>query len=1157
MQKLASTMIDHLDALTEEYARRLQDIGGYADLSEQDRLERARRSLKRIVMCLRTGNIADFTAFVRDDADKRLREGFTSDYLLKALTALESTILPLVDEVETAKFLWRALAQARGIASQRVIDDLRASEHRFRQIVDRSPVGIFRTTSDGTIIEANPAFMRIVGYESLKAINRVGVPSLYEDPADREKLLAALERGTVADYETRFQQPDGVVIPVSITVRTISDGDGKSHFLDGIIEDITERKEAEEALRDAELEKATILDSVSEHVIYQDLEHRILWPNRAACESVDATREELTGRYCYEVWAGRDDRCPYCPVAEAVAAGRPQQIEKKTPDGRAWFIRGYPVRDADGNITGGIEVTQEITARKEAQEALRESEMLFRSVVENAPTGIFIVDENYQFVYGNDELSRILGYTPEEIIGMDFRQVLDEESKQIVADRYLRRQRGEEIPSRYELSVIRKDGEKRRLEMSAVLIQHSAGNPRTVAQVMDITERKQAQRKLAELLEHRGQQVQLTTEIAQDIATAPALEKIYERVVTLVKERFGYYHVQIFRYDPGIDAMRVVEGYGDVGESMKAARHSLPYGEGVVGAAAARGEPVLASDVTEDPYWRPHPDLPKTEGELAVPIKLRDAVLGVLDVQSDKAGALTEEDQVVLLGLAGQIASAIQSTRLREGMEENLRELERLTRTMSREGWKDFRHEVESVGYMFNRSNVIPADDIWVPEMERLGEQEAFIPPTSDDGATAVAPLSIRGEIIGALGVQTDPQQPLSSEDLMLVESVSEQVALALESTRLFEQTQAARAEAETLYDVTRSLMSAGESEEMLEAIAGPAFEAGATTATLAYVESDDEGQPDWAVGVARKGVVTEQAPPLGERYRLSDSPMGQLLIAEPDYPHLIADIHEAMEQQVPQAITGAMVLIPLRLGGRWVGLVTLSWPEPHTFSEYERRLYEAVGPQLATSIENRRLFERTQEALEKLEATNRLYLRERWEKFVPSRAAPFYERARGDLPSLADTLPPSVERAMAQQELVTQQSEDGEGELIAPLTLRGEVIGALGLQRHHGAAPDDARKPKEDRQWSDEEMALIESVAEQLALAVESARLLEETQRRAQRDRLVADITAKVRASSDVETIMRTAVRELGAALDTDRARVQLGAAGTKTSSSKETGDN
>ena len=124
---------------------------------------------------------------------------------------------------------------------------------------------------------------------------------------------------------------------------------------------------------------------------------------------------------------------------------------------------------------------------------MRESEERFRSIVENSQAGIMILDDAYHFIYVNDELCRISGYSRKELIGQDFRQFLDEESKQLVADRYIRRQRGEKVSPRYEFNFVRKDGRKRRVEISSAVIKDSAGEVRTVAQILDITERKQAE----------------------------------------------------------------------------------------------------------------------------------------------------------------------------------------------------------------------------------------------------------------------------------------------------------------------------------------------------------------------------------------------------------------------------------------------------------------------------------------------------------------------------------------------------------------------------------------------------------------------------------------------------------------------------------------
>jgi PAS domain S-box-containing protein len=135
-------------------------------------------------------------------------------------------------------------------------------------------------------------------------------------------------------------------------------------------------------------------------------------------------------------------------------------------------------------------------AHRQVEQALRESEERFRSVVDNSPTGIFLVDNAYKFIYANDKLYRILAYSPEEIIGHDFREFLDDESRVLVADRYVRRQKGENIPPRYEFNIIRKDGEKRRVELSSTVITDLVGNIRTVGQILDVTEHKQAEEAL-------------------------------------------------------------------------------------------------------------------------------------------------------------------------------------------------------------------------------------------------------------------------------------------------------------------------------------------------------------------------------------------------------------------------------------------------------------------------------------------------------------------------------------------------------------------------------------------------------------------------------------------------------------------------------------
>jgi diguanylate cyclase (GGDEF)-like protein/PAS domain S-box-containing protein len=131
-------------------------------------------------------------------------------------------------------------------------------------------------------------------------------------------------------------------------------------------------RKAEAALRIAEYEKTLILNSISESVCYYDTDLRILWCNRALTERWDLAAEQLAGRLCYEVKYERTEACTGCPVAAALATGEFHENEITSRAGRTRLIRAYPVRDANGVIVGAVDVTSDITERKQAEERLRQ-----------------------------------------------------------------------------------------------------------------------------------------------------------------------------------------------------------------------------------------------------------------------------------------------------------------------------------------------------------------------------------------------------------------------------------------------------------------------------------------------------------------------------------------------------------------------------------------------------------------------------------------------------------------------------------------------------------------------------------------------------------------------------------------------------------------
>jgi PAS domain S-box-containing protein len=161
----------------------------------------------------------------------------------------------------------------------------------------------------------------------------------------------------------------------------------------------------------------TILDSLLEHVVFHDAQMRVLWANRAACESAGLSREELTGRFCHEVWAERATPCKGCLVVRARQTGHPQAAEKQTPDGRHWYVQGVPILDVDGGIAAVVELTAETTERKRVEAALHKSEQRYRTIVEAISHGILEIDASGTITFANGALNRLFGYAEGEIIG--------------------------------------------------------------------------------------------------------------------------------------------------------------------------------------------------------------------------------------------------------------------------------------------------------------------------------------------------------------------------------------------------------------------------------------------------------------------------------------------------------------------------------------------------------------------------------------------------------------------------------------------------------------------------------------------------------------------------------------------------------------------
>jgi PAS domain S-box-containing protein len=166
-------------------------------------------------------------------------------------------------------------------------------------------------------------------------------------------------------------------------------------------QNITERKRAEEALRASESEKKSILNAISDVVVFQDRSLSIRWANEAAARSVDRTPQELVGCHCYEVWHGRSEPCEGCPILRTLETGSSASSTMRTPDGRWWEIVGETVRDYAGKTVGAIEIARDITERKRAEEVVRETTQLLETILDHTHMLVAYMDPQFNFVRVN------------------------------------------------------------------------------------------------------------------------------------------------------------------------------------------------------------------------------------------------------------------------------------------------------------------------------------------------------------------------------------------------------------------------------------------------------------------------------------------------------------------------------------------------------------------------------------------------------------------------------------------------------------------------------------------------------------------------------------------------------------------------------------
>jgi len=427
----------------------------------------------------------------------------------------------LKDRTEGAVAISRENAElAEQIAERKQAEQaLHESEGQYRTLFERIPVGLIRTSPEGTILDANPGLVEMLGFPNRDELLTANMNDLYVNSQERQEARAQVERaGDVSGLELHLRRHDGTPIWVRANGRVIRDAAGRVLEYEGAMVDVTDRKRAD----DIRLQLATIVESSEDAILSRTLDGTILSWNSGSERMYGYSAQEAIGQ----------------PVALLV----PPNCLSEIPDFLGRLRRGErvghhetvrvrkdgtrievsltvsPIRDTAGTIIGISTISRDISERKRTEQALKESEARNSAILRGALDGIITMDQMGRILEFNPAAETTFGYRRDDVLG---RELVDFIIPQALRDQhrgglahYFATGESAILDKRIEVTALRATGEEFPVELSVIRIP-SSGPPTFSGFVRDITERKRAEdeihtlnRKLEERVQQRTAQLE-------------------------------------------------------------------------------------------------------------------------------------------------------------------------------------------------------------------------------------------------------------------------------------------------------------------------------------------------------------------------------------------------------------------------------------------------------------------------------------------------------------------------------------------------------------------------------------------------------------------------------------------------------------------------
>lgn len=319
---------------------------------------------------------------------------------------------------------------------------------------------------------------------------------------------------------------------------------------------------------------------------------------------------------------------------------------------------------------------------------------------------------------------------------------------------------------------------------------------RVIERTSELEQRSAELEAAKQQVETRVDELRTIATISRNIANIQNLDVLLPEITRLISSSFGYYHVGIFLNDENqqFAVLRATNSIG--GQRILARQHKLEIGRtGLVGNVALSGKARIALDTGIDAVFFENPDLPETRSEIALPLRVGNRIIGVLDVQSNQPNAFKDADIETLSILADQTATAIQTALLFEETSRALQETEKIYRSYIQQAWRSQMEHQSTTGFQFDTQGIRPL----------AVAQESKVAQKPKKAGLSI-PIKVRDVVVGHLNVQPESNQGIDQDEQDIITATAERVALAIENARLIEDSQRRAAKEQAIGEISAKL---------------------------------------------------------------------------------------------------------------------------------------------------------------------------------------------------------------------------------------------------------------------------------------------------------------------------------------------------------------